>query len=103
MNHFSGDTFATHAKLHKHGILLLPIIIPESDLENPVIDLDLDVETDSSVSDVSAGITPQTEPNPPEPSLCAVSLCGTSQSQSMFSSASQSQFILATQNKTETD
>ncbi len=65
---FSGDTFATHAKLHKHGQLPLPIIIPEADLKHPIIDLDLD--TDNSVSCLSTYTTPQSEPNHPESSHC---------------------------------
>ncbi len=81
---FSGDTFATHAKLHKHGMLPLPIIIPETDLKYPVIDIDLEVDNVSSATCVSACFTPQTEPNHSESSLCSVS-------QSLFTASSQTE------------
>ncbi len=53
--HVSADTFAMHANLYKRGLLTLPIIIPESDLSHPVIDVELDpdcsqVEPDIPVS-----------------------------------------------------
>ncbi len=57
-----------HVKLHKRGMLLLPIIIPETDLNHLVIDLDFDV--DSSVPGISVCSLPNMEPNHPESSLC---------------------------------
>lgn len=41
---FPANTFATHTNLHKCRLLALPIIIPETDLNHPVIDTELDPE-----------------------------------------------------------
>ncbi len=85
---FPGDTLATHAKLHKWGMLPLQIIIPENDLQHPISDLDLELETDNSVSCLLTCFTPQSKPNQLEASHC---------------DESQSLFLLASQIETETE
>lgn len=65
-----GDTFDTHAKLHKWGMLPLPIIIPEHDLKHPIVNIVLDAEA-AVIPGTSCA--PQLESDVPESSWYEVS------------------------------
>ena len=75
---FSADTFTTHANLHRYRLLALPIIIPESDLNHPVIDIELDpdfshVEPGIPVS-LRCSLMQQIQPQIQPQSICSESV-----------------------------